>query len=195
MMAARGKTVKRGFKIQPTIPEGMRRIAQDLVGPIGRSIAPAGVDVNDVFRLMVLAGAVALKSCMRCNFGTPCEDHAETAMVGRLGVAELDTILEAKSEADGREHAALIDLYHRLFIEARGEKPKITTRDAGAFKRLRKTLGYEEAARVIRSAFADPRRRVTIIAIEADPSAFVGNLRPANRGASSTLQREAEALP
>jgi len=178
------------------VPAGSRRLAQDLVGPLGRSTGEP-IDVADAHRKMFLAGAVALRSCFRCNCGVPCEEHAEEAMIARLGMAELDKLLEARDAAKGREHAALIDVFWQLAERQNGQKPVMGPADGPAFARLLKALGFEKAKHVIERAFEveqDPQWR-TIVHIAKNPNRYLlAQPRGRSRGAS-TLQSEPEALP
>jgi hypothetical protein len=131
---------------------------------------------------------VAMRKCIACTAGVPCAVHAEAAMLEALGIEPPKPV----PAVSAGEHQALIDLYARLFKEARGTTPALSPADCRRFKELREAHGPEKVRAMIEGAFRSSfwRTKVTIAQIAKDPSMFLGIVDSGTAKPSGSLQRE-----
>lgn len=166
---------------------GIGVTAAQLVAPLstaeGRAIAP-----NDVHRKAHLIGIEALRRCTACVSGVRCEIHDEDALMKAIGIEPPKPQKPATTEG----FQATVDLYDRLFREARGRKPSYSAADFAAIKRMLDKHGQKAVMEAIEDSFADSfwRTKVTLQQLAKDPDRFRGLASAVAPKASGSLQRE-----
>jgi hypothetical protein len=159
------------------------QLAAPLSRAAGRAIAP-----NDVHRIAHLIGIWTLRRCTVCTASVQCDIHNEAAMLKDIGIEAPRPQKPASREG----FQATVDLYHRLFVDARRRKPSYSPADFAAVNQMLDTHGLDGAREAIEGAFADAfwKTKVTIRQIAKDPDRFRGLATGGASKASGSLQRE-----
>lgn len=159
------------------------QLAAPLSKAAGRAVAP-----NDVHRIAHLIGIEALRRCTACMAGVQCGIHDEAALMKAVGIEAPKPQKPATTEG----FQATVDLYDRLYKEARRHKPSYSGAVCAAIKRMIDAHGQEAAREAIEGAFADSfwRTKVTMLQIAKDPDRFRGLAAGGAAKTSGSLQRE-----
>lgn len=167
---------------------GIGVVAAQFVAPLstaeGRAIAP-----NDVHRKAHLIGIDALRRCAACVAGVRCENHDETALMRAIGIEPPKPQKPTTTEG----FQATVDLYDRLYREARGHNPSWSAAVCAEVKRALDTHGVDVMREAIEGAFGDHgfwRSKVTLRQIIKDPDRFRGLSTSAGTRGMGTGQRE-----
>lgn len=185
---ASGMKGTKGVGVKFTTHKGVDVAASKLVGPLADA-AGKQVDTNDVHRRAHLIGLVALRSCMGCSAGVPCNLHDEAGLLSVLGIEPPKPQKPATTEG----FQATVDLYDRLYREARGHKPSWSAAVCAEVKRALDTHGVEVMREAIEGAFGDHgfwRSKVTLRQIMKDPDRFRGLSASSGTRGMGTGQRE-----
>lgn len=186
---AMGKKGTKGEMVKFVGFPGIDMEAAKLLTPMsraaGHSLAP-----TDVHRRAHLIGIEALRRCNACLAGVPCDIHDESALMKAIGIEAPKPQKPATREG----FQATVDLYHRLFVEARGRKPSYSTADFAEVNRALDSHGVDVMREAIEGAFADHgfwRSKATLRQIAKDPDRFRGLAMGGGAAKpSGTLQRE-----
>jgi hypothetical protein len=160
------------------------QLAAPLSKAAGRAIAP-----NDVHRIAHLIGIWTLRRCTTCTSSVPCDIHNEAAMMKDIGIEPP----KPQKPATTAGFQATVDLYDRLYREARGHKPRYQGADFAAINRMLDSHGVDVMREAIEGAFGDYgfwRSKVTLRQIINDPDRFRGLASGGASKASGSLQRE-----
>lgn len=161
--------------------------AAQLVAPLSRAMGQP-VAPTDVHRRAHLIGIEALRRCTACTAGVQCGIHDEAALMKAVGIETP----KPQKPATTAGFQATVDLYDRLYKEARGHKPSFSGAVCAAIKRMLDAHGQDAAREALEGAFADSfwRPKVTILQIAKDPDRFRGLAAGGAAKTSGSLQRE-----